>query len=93
MCGIAGSTEDPEGRDVRAMCALLRHRGPDDEGIHSDAVAGLSIGTRRLAVMDVEGGHQPLSNEDGTVWVAFNGEIYNHRRLRTWLRSPTAPGG
>ena len=68
------------------MCALLRHRGPDDEGIHSDSSAGVSIGTRRLAVMDVEGGHQPLCNEDGTVWVAFNGEIYNHRRLREQLR-------
>jgi asparagine synthase (glutamine-hydrolysing) len=87
VCGIAGSTDDADARDVRAMCALLRHRGPDDEGIHTDPVAGLSIGTRRLAVMDVAGGHQPLCNEDGTVWVAFNGEIYNHRRLREQLRA------
>jgi asparagine synthase (glutamine-hydrolysing) len=85
MCGIAGSTDDRDARAVRAMCALLHHRGPDDEGIHSDPHAGVSIGTRRLAVMDVAGGHQPLSNEDGTVWVAFNGEIYNHRRLREQL--------
>jgi asparagine synthase (glutamine-hydrolysing) len=68
------------------MCAQLRHRGPDDEGIHTDASAAVSIGTRRLAIMDVEGGHQPISNEDGTVWVAFNGEIYNHRMLRERLR-------
>src|SRR5438309_4067877 len=86
VCGIAGSTDDPQGVAARAMCELLRHRGPDDEGIHCDPEAGVSIGTRRLAVMDVSGGHQPLSNEDGSVWVAFNGEIYNHRRLREQLR-------
>jgi asparagine synthase (glutamine-hydrolysing) len=82
MCGIAGSTDDPEGRAVRAMCAMLRHRGPDDEGVHADPRLGVAIGARRLAVMDVPGGHQPLCNEDGSVWVAFNGEIYNHRALR-----------
>jgi asparagine synthase (glutamine-hydrolysing) len=82
MCGIAGSTEDPTGRAVRAMCATLRHRGPDDEGVHTDAQVGVTIGARRLAVMDIGGGHQPLCNEDGSVWVAFNGEIYNHPRLR-----------
>jgi len=86
MCGIAGSTKDPEGRDVRAMCGTLRHRGPDDEGIHTDAAGGVSIGARRLAVMDIPGGHQPLCNEDGTVWAAFNGEIYNHPALREDLR-------
>jgi asparagine synthase (glutamine-hydrolysing) len=69
------------------MCAKLRHRGPDDEGVHSDGTSGVSIGIRRLAVMDVAGGHQPLSNEDGSVWVAFNGEIYNHQRLREDLRA------
>jgi asparagine synthase (glutamine-hydrolysing) len=87
MCGIAGSTEDPGGLAVRAMCARLRHRGPDDEGVYSDAARGTSIGIRRLSVMDVAGGHQPLSNEDGSVWVVFNGEIYNHRQLRDDLRA------
>jgi asparagine synthase (glutamine-hydrolysing) len=87
VCGIAGSTDDPDGRVVRSMCATMRHRGPDDEGVHSDAAAGVSIGIRRLAVMDVEGGHQPMSNEDGSVWVSFNGEIYNHRQLRENLRA------
>jgi asparagine synthase (glutamine-hydrolysing) len=86
MCGIAGSTADREGRDVRTMCATLRHRGPDDEGIHTDAAAGVSVGARRLAVMDIDGGHQPLCNEDGSVWAAFNGEIYNHPKLREDLR-------
>ncbi len=85
MCGIAGSTEDPDGRAVRAMCATLRHRGPDDEGVHSDPAATVSIGARRLSVIDVDGGHQPLCNEDGSVWAAFNGEIYNHRELREEL--------
>jgi asparagine synthase (glutamine-hydrolysing) len=67
------------------MSAALRHRGPDDSGLHTDARTGVSIGARRLAIMDVEGGHQPLSNEDGTVWVAFNGEIYNGVELRRQL--------
>jgi asparagine synthase (glutamine-hydrolysing) len=86
MCGIAGSTNDPDGREVQAMCATLRHRGPDDEGVHTDADAGVTIGARRLAIMDIDGGHQPLCNEDGSVWVAFNGEIYNHPKLREDLR-------
>jgi asparagine synthase (glutamine-hydrolysing) len=67
------------------MAATMRHRGPDDEGLHTDRATGVTIGVRRLAIMDIEGGHQPLSNEDGSVWVAFNGEIYNHRRLRDEL--------
>ncbi|MHB8233856.1 MAG: asparagine synthase (glutamine-hydrolyzing) [Solirubrobacteraceae bacterium] len=86
MCGIAGSTADPDGRTVRAMCATLRHRGPDDEGVHTDQAAGVTIGARRLSIMDIDGGHQPLCNEDGTVWAAFNGEIYNHPKLREDLR-------
>ncbi len=65
----------------------LRHRGPDDEGLHTDRSSGVSIGIRRLAVMDPQGGHQPLSNEDGSVWVTFNGEIYNHPQLREDLRA------
>lgn len=86
MCGIAGSTDDPRGQAVRSMLARLRHRGPDDEHLHIDARTGASIGVRRLAIIDIEGGRQPLSNEDGSVWVAFNGEIYNHLQLREQLR-------
>jgi asparagine synthase (glutamine-hydrolysing) len=82
VCGIAGSTADAEGGTVRSMCALLRHRGPDDEGLHTDRRTGVTIGARRLSILDLAGGHQPLSNEDETVWVAFNGEIYNQRKLR-----------
>lgn len=85
MCGIAGSTQDPQARAVRAMSEAMRHRGPDDSGVHSDGHTGVTIGVQRLAIVDVEGGHQPLSNEDETIWVVFNGEIYNHVRLRDEL--------
>lgn len=67
------------------MLEALVHRGPDDEGTH--AHGPIAFGTRRLSIIDVEGGHQPLSNEDGTVWAALNGEIYNYRELRTELLS------
>src|ERR1700681_1994642 len=65
------------------MCAAMLHRGPDDEGIvQLDSVA---LGMRRLSIIDVEGGHQPMHNEDSTVWVVQNGEIYNHLELRKLL--------
>jgi asparagine synthase (glutamine-hydrolysing) len=86
MGGICGSTDDPRGSAVAAMNAAMRHRGPDDEGVHTDAELGLSIGARRLSVIDVPRGHQPLANEDGSVWAALNGEIYNHPRLQRLLR-------
>lgn len=88
MCGIAGvlrfgGAPAAQG-EVRAMVAALRHRGPDDEG--HVAVGGAAVGMRRLAVIDVgPGGHQPATNERGTVHVVFNGEIYNHRDLRSRL--------
>ena len=89
MCGIAGIVDwekgiGPEDRAILArMTRALVHRGPDDEGLHFDAHAAL--GFRRLSIIDVAGGHQPLSNEDGSVWIVFNGEIYNYRELRDWL--------
>src|SRR5271168_2968735 len=90
MCGIAGILEF--GRDTRAsaaalreMCRAIHHRGPDDEGFYTDAAVG--IGMRRLSIIDVAGGHQPISNEDGTIWVMFNGEIYNYADLRQELLS------
>lgn len=67
------------------MNAAMVHRGPDDEGTFTDPEVGLSIGARRLSIIDVVGGHQPLSNEDRTVWAALNGEIYNHPSLRERL--------
>ena len=69
------------------MSAGLAHRGPDDSGLYTHAGTGVSLAARRLAVIDVEGGHQPLSNEDGSVWAVLNGEIYNHPALRERLRS------
>jgi asparagine synthase (glutamine-hydrolysing) len=63
----------------------LRHRGPDDEGIYVDR--GIGLGHRRLSIIDVAGGHQPISNEDGTIWVLLNGEIYNYPELSRELRA------
>src|SRR5580658_180963 len=85
MCGIAGILEFGRGARanpaaLREMCRVISHRGPDDEGFYSDGAAG--IGMRRLSIVDVAGGHQPISNEDGTLWIVYNGEIYNHLALR-----------
>ena len=85
MCGIAGAIHRQSVRErVQRMCDAIAHRGPDDEGIHHDG--NVAIGMRRLSIIDVAGGHQPMSNEDGTIWVVFNGEIYNHGRLRAELQ-------
>lgn len=85
MCGICGviAYNDEPAVSVpllRRMNDTLRHRGPDDAGVYLDDHAGLAM--RRLSIIDLEGGHQPLSNEDASVWIVFNGEIYNHRALR-----------
>jgi len=84
MCGIAGVV-DLQARSVgpslvRRLCDVLVHRGPDDEGYHIKGP--VALGQRRLAILDLAGGRQPMSNEDGTVWITFNGEIYNFRELR-----------
>ncbi|MBS1817916.1 MAG: asparagine synthase (glutamine-hydrolyzing) [Acidobacteria bacterium] len=94
MCGIAGFvdafeqsgyTADSAELRLRAMCAAIRHRGPDDEGVWvGDDVA---LGMRRLSIIDLSGGHQPMPNEDRTLWLVFNGEIYNYRELRRELES------
>jgi asparagine synthase (glutamine-hydrolysing) len=89
MCGICGivaldgSLSPPLRSSIGAMTATLHHRGPDGEGLFADDVAAL--GHRRLAIIDREGGAQPMSNRDGSCWVVFNGEIYNHRALRRRL--------
>ncbi len=85
MCGICGMVGRPERRALGRMAAAMTHRGPDDDGFYLDAVAGL--GFRRLAIIDLEGGHQPLTNEDGSLHLVFNGEIYNHRELRAGLET------
>ena len=83
MCGICGvvsfdeSSEAPE--IVRRMTATMRHRGPDDEGFLSEG--RMALGMRRLSIIDLEGGHQPIFNEDGSIGVVLNGEIYNFQAL------------
>lgn len=89
MCGISGIFEFARSRPVDSavvhrMNDSLRHRGPDDEGIYVDR--GIGLGHRRLSIIDVAGGHQPISNEDGTIWVLLNGEIYNYPSLSTDLQ-------
>ncbi|HEX7018446.1 MAG TPA: asparagine synthase (glutamine-hydrolyzing) [Gemmatimonadaceae bacterium] len=98
MCGIAGFADAlvtdaaaPAARAqadfhlVHRMCAVIRHRGPDDEGIH--VAPGVGLGMRRLSIIDLSTGHQPIPNEARTVWVVFNGEIYNYRELRAELQA------
>src|SRR3954464_14207467 len=86
MCGICGvlrrgGAADPSA--LEAMNAALVHRGPDDQGAFADGPVGLAA--RRLSIIDLEGGHQPIANEDGTLHVVQNGEIYNHAELRREL--------
>ncbi len=99
MCGIAGfadaiddGTRQPQPIRLEAefglvhrMCEVIRHRGPDDEGIHVEP--GVGIGMRRLSIIDLAGGRQPIRNEAGTIWIVFNGEIYNYRELRSQLEA------
>jgi len=86
MCGICGASADFRAAAVRAMCARMTHRGPDDEGWHVDERCGFALGARRLSIIDPAGGHQPVANEDGSVWAVLNGEIYNHPALQAQLR-------
>lgn len=88
MCGIAGiAFSNPEARvsedHLRAMCDAIRHRGPDDAGYHVAESCGL--GMRRLSIIDVAGGHQPIYNEDRSCVIVYNGEIYNHLEIRAQL--------
>ena len=90
MCGICGVVLLDQGRSVdrevlSRMNATLRHRGPDDEGLYVDG--GVGLGHRRLSIIDLQTGHQPMANEDETVWIVFNGEIYNCLDLRDELES------
>jgi asparagine synthase (glutamine-hydrolysing) len=98
MCGIAGFADGrygtgPSASDnyeqaravLQGMCAAIRHRGPDDEGLLVDT--GVALGMRRLSIVDLATGQQPIHNEDRTVWVVFNGEIYNYRALRNELEA------
>jgi asparagine synthase (glutamine-hydrolysing) len=99
MCGIAGAIWTNPAAEISAevlaqMTAVLAHRGPDDSGAYTSALKsqaalgmlpGVALGHRRLSIIDVSGGHQPMANEDESVWIVFNGEIYNHHDLRRRL--------
>src|SRR5262245_23603095 len=90
MCGIYGILAlrpgaRPSSAELRRMAAVTVHRGPDDEGQYQgDSIA---LGMRRLSILDLAGGHQPIPNEDGAVLTVCNGEIYNYRELRDSLRA------
>lgn len=85
MCGICGKVSPAgiERGELQTMLRAIAHRGPDDEGLFVNGSIGL--GSRRLSIIDLPGGHQPLGNEDGTIWATYNGEIYNYRALRAEL--------
>jgi len=87
MCGICGiydlNSLSVDKNTLKQMCSVITHRGPDDIGLFLDDNIGL--GMRRLRIIDIEGGHQPVHNEDESVWIVFNGEIYNYRELRASL--------
>lgn len=85
ICGVVGGQPKEELSNVRRMADAIAHRGPDDEGFHRDG--GAALGNRRLQIIDLEGGRQPLSNEDGSLWITYNGEIYNYRELRSELKA------
>lgn len=82
MCGLCGiyNNAGVKAEDIGAMMQTISHRGPDDEGIYVNGRVGL--GSRRLSIIDLPHGHQPICNEDGTIWIIFNGEIYNYKQLR-----------
>ncbi|HEX5270337.1 MAG TPA: asparagine synthase (glutamine-hydrolyzing) [Gemmataceae bacterium] len=85
MCGIAGYTGEEIDGLLPAMLARMRHRGPDDEGTYDGD--GVRLGMVRLSIIDVGGSRQPISNEDGTVWIVYNGEVYNYIELRAELEA------
>ncbi|MFQ5611550.1 MAG: asparagine synthase (glutamine-hydrolyzing) [Anaerolineae bacterium] len=86
ICGIVSSNSSPPIKDdiLWKMVQSMKHRGPDDEGIYNNGHIGL--GSCRLSIIDLTGGRQPIANEDESMWIVFNGEIYNYRELRTFLQ-------
>jgi asparagine synthase (glutamine-hydrolysing) len=85
MCGIVGVTHGDDLPYIADMADRIYHRGPDDYGEYTDAEAGVGLAMRRLSIVDIAGGRQPMSNEDGSLWIVFNGEIYNAPQLRASL--------
>ncbi|MDB5689789.1 MAG: hypothetical protein JWL91_1665, partial [Sphingomonas bacterium] len=93
MCGIAGwynrGVALVSAATITAQCDAIRHRGPDDSGVLVDGDFG--FGMRRLSILDVTGGHQPMTTPDGRFSIVFNGEIANHREVRGWLAESGYP--
>jgi asparagine synthase (glutamine-hydrolysing) len=88
MCGIVGILENNKKVELdllKKMSSTLKHRGPDDEGYYTNPGGNLGLGFRRLSIIDLKTGHQPISNENKSIWVILNGEIYNFRQLREEL--------
>ena len=88
MCGIAGivssiAVSDADAEKAEKMGSILRHRGPDDKGLRQGE--RYVFAHRRLSIIDLQHGHQPMSNESGSIWLVYNGEIYNHHQLREEL--------
>src|SRR5215510_10252143 len=93
MCGIAGFIDlqhrlspGDAAATLERMCRVIAHRGPDDQGT-MQTEDGANLGMRRLSIIDLAGGHQPISNEDGSVTIVYNGEVYNFRELHSLLKS------
>ena len=96
MCGIAGifdsSGTAARGDELATMIASLQHRGPDDGGVWTDRETGISLGHRRLAIIDLSAaGHQPMQSTSGRYMMVYNGEVYNHTELRKELQTTTPP--
>ncbi|UCE58871.1 MAG: asparagine synthase (glutamine-hydrolyzing) [Phycisphaerales bacterium] len=87
MCGIAGIWGEADVGRLRAMAEAVRHRGPDDDGFWTGSSDGIGFAHRRLSIIDLQGGRQPITNEDGKIVTMLNGEIYNYRELRDELIS------
>src|SRR5580658_6738520 len=86
ICGIASLKSDiPELALIQRMARTMRHRGPDDEGF--ETLPGMALGFQRLSIIDLSGGHQPMSTPDGSLHLVFNGEIYNFQALRKDLEA------
>src|ERR1051326_896047 len=93
MCGICGvlnlrgSAEPVDSQTLGLMADALRHRGPDADGYYLPADREVGLGFRRLSIVDLQNGAQPMSNEDDSVWLVYNGEVYNHAALRPELEA------
>jgi asparagine synthase (glutamine-hydrolysing) len=85
MCGFVGIIGRQDPSWLTRMNGLLRYRGPDDSGEYRNAEGTVGLAMNRLSILDVEGGHQPMSNADGSIWIVYNGEIFNSPELRTEL--------